>query len=150
MASATPEASPGSTPASRSAADSASPRSSRSSASAIVATRARVCSAAWTVQRSRVAASTAVRDSGRTEVNTRSEPSGWNVRAFPVSETNDGTSASSRNATASGWYCPPYATNAPVGSTTRARRTSSLTGSTSVSTPTTNSRLTRAPVGVTT
>jgi len=81
-------------------------------------------------------------------VYTRSESSGLNVRAFPVTETNAGGSADSRNASASGWYWPAYTTNAPVGSTMRARSMSSLTGSISVSTPTRNSLLIRAPVGV--
>jgi hypothetical protein len=75
-------------------------------ADAIVATRPSVCSAVWTIQRSRVSASTSLMLSGRTEVYTRSESSGWKVRAFPVTARNAGGSVRSRNAISSGWYWP--------------------------------------------
>jgi len=145
-----PSAGAGRTPASASAARRASPSSGDAIAARRTASRSSVVRAAVTTHRSRVSASTAFTLSGRTEVSTRSESSGRNVRAFPVSAANAGGSARSRNARSSGWYWPAYVTNAPDGSTIRARSVFSLTLSVSVRTPATNSRFTRAPVGVTT
>src|SRR3990170_3247216 len=79
--------------------------------------------------------------------------SGEYVRDFPMIAANAGGRTFASFAAASGWYCPAYTWNVPVGSDTRARHIgwpSVPTFSTSVSTPTTNRRFTRAPSGVTT
>src|SRR5207249_327097 len=89
--------------------------------------------------------------SGRIDVYVPPE-SGANSRDLPVTATNAGGLSFARAAAASGWYCPAYTWYGPVGSWRRARHIGAsyvATFSTSVSTPTTKSRLIFAPSGVT-
>ena len=77
--------------------------------------------------------------SGRIDVYTVPE-SGVYVRDFPTIAPNTGGLSFERAAAASGWYCPAYRWNVPVGSATRARHMGCIsvpTFSTSVITPTT-------------
>src|SRR3989337_4154388 len=79
--------------------------------------------------------------------------SGVYVRDFPMTAASAGGLIFESFAAASGWYWPAYTWNVPVGSVILARHIgcpSVPTFSTSVRTPTTKRRFTRAPTGVTT
>src|SRR5439155_19585126 len=120
-------------------------------ASPIALSRFRRDRQASRIQKSRTVSSTALIVSGRIDVYVV-PGCGEQIRLFPTIAPNTGGFSFDRVAAASGWYWPAYTWKVPVGSETRARHIGCPavpTFSTSVITPTTKTRFTFAPSGVT-
>ncbi|MPN04807.1 hypothetical protein SDC9_152055 [bioreactor metagenome] len=126
-----------------------SPRYPLARASEKASSLSTVCSAVSTTHLLRTSSSTIFTSSARIE--TKTEPgSGSYVRAFPVRAMKAGTCTVEKKIEASGWNCPAYTVKAPVGSTILAFHISFCVPilSSSVSTPTTKTRLRISPRGL--